>query len=69
MSPKKDVISTVRAPAPIAPYSQGVRAGDYLFITGQISTDVSPQAPVVGQIRDHFEQCVGRYGGRRRLSR
>ncbi|CAG2116811.1 unnamed protein product, partial [Medioppia subpectinata] len=53
-----EVISTVRAPTPIAPYSQGVRAGDYLFITGQISTDVSTQAPVVGPLAVQYETTL-----------
>lgn len=36
---KKDAISTQNAPAAIGPYSQAVRAGDFLFISGQIAID------------------------------
>ena len=32
----KEIINTNNAPAPVGPYSQAVRAGDYLFISGQI---------------------------------
>lgn len=35
----KIIINTQNAPAPIGPYSQAVRAGDFLFISGQIPVD------------------------------
>jgi len=34
---EKTIIHTENAPAPIGPYSQAVRAGDLLFISGQIA--------------------------------
>jgi 2-iminobutanoate/2-iminopropanoate deaminase len=36
---KKQVIQTANAPAAIGPYSQAVRAGDLLFVSGQIPLD------------------------------
>ena len=33
----KEIISTQKAPAAIGPYSQAVKAGSLLFISGQIS--------------------------------
>lgn len=36
---KKQVIQTSNAPAAIGPYSQAVRAGDLLFVSGQIPLD------------------------------
>lgn len=36
---KKQVIQTTNAPAAIGPYSQAVRAGDLLFVSGQIPLD------------------------------
>ena len=33
----KQIINTVSAPAPIGPYSQSVKAGGFLFISGQIA--------------------------------
>lgn len=35
----KKIINTKNAPAPIGPYSQAVRAGNMLFISGQIALD------------------------------
>lgn len=35
----KQVITTPRAPAAIGPYSQGIRAGSLLFVSGQIAID------------------------------
>ncbi|KAF0220641.1 MAG: TdcF [Geobacteraceae bacterium] len=35
----KEVISTNRAPQAIGPYSQGVRAGGFVFFSGQIPLD------------------------------
>ncbi len=46
MSSKK-IISTTNAPAAIGPYSQGVRAGSFIFLSGQIPID-----PATGNIVD-----------------
>ncbi len=32
----KEIVNSVNAPQPIGPYSQGVKAGGFLFISGQI---------------------------------
>src|SRR2546426_9921611 len=37
----KEIISTPWAPAAIGPYSQAVRAGNLLFVSGQIPIDPS----------------------------
>jgi 2-iminobutanoate/2-iminopropanoate deaminase len=47
----RDVISTPAAPAAIGPYSQAVRAGDFLFVSGQIPLDPSTGALVEGDAR------------------
>jgi reactive intermediate/imine deaminase len=39
------VVNTKAAPAPIGPYSQAVRAGDSVYLSGQIALD-----PVSGQL-------------------
>ena len=36
---KKSVVSTKNAPSAIGPYSQAIRAGDLLFVSGQIPID------------------------------
>lgn len=41
----KEIISTDKAPAAIGPYSQGVKAGGFLFLSGQIALD--PKTTVV----------------------
>jgi len=45
MSPTKAAISTPHAPAAIGPYSQAIRAGDFLYTSGQIALD-----PATGQV-------------------
>jgi 2-iminobutanoate/2-iminopropanoate deaminase len=45
-----DAISTPSAPAAIGPYSQAVRAGDFLFVSGQIPLDPASGAPVGGDV-------------------
>lgn len=42
---KRKTIQTDKAPAPIGPYSQAVRAGKMLFVSGQIAID-----PATGNI-------------------
>ncbi len=36
----KKVISTEKAPAAIGPYSQGIKAGDFFYTSGQLPIDV-----------------------------
>ncbi|WP_243374480.1 RidA family protein [Geotalea sp. SG265] len=43
---KKEIIATDRAPKAIGPYSQGVRAGGFVFFSGQIPLD-----PATGEMR------------------
>ncbi|HEX3544344.1 MAG TPA: RidA family protein [Candidatus Acidoferrum sp.] len=35
----KDIVLTERGPKPIGPYSQGVRANGFLFVSGQVAFD------------------------------
>ena len=46
----KIVVSTTNAPAAIGPYSQAVRAGNLLFISGQIPLDPATSQVVAGDI-------------------
>ena len=41
----KEILATERAPRAIGPYSQGIRAGGFLFCSGQIPLD-----PVTGEL-------------------
>ena len=47
---KRKVISTSHAPAAIGPYSQAIRAGKFLFASGQLGLD-----PATGDLRDGVE--------------
>jgi 2-iminobutanoate/2-iminopropanoate deaminase len=44
-------VSTQAAPAAIGPYSQAVRAGDFLFVSGQIPLDPATGAFVDADVR------------------
>jgi 2-iminobutanoate/2-iminopropanoate deaminase len=46
----KQAIHTDAAPAAIGPYSQAIRAGDTVYLSGQIGLD-----PATGQLRDGTE--------------
>ena len=48
--PVKRVVFTENAPKPIGPYSQAVRSGDFVFISGQIGID-----PVTGNLSGSAE--------------
>ena len=48
----KEIISTSNAPAAIGPYSQAVKAGNLLFISGQI-----PVNPATGEIVEETIQA------------
>jgi 2-iminobutanoate/2-iminopropanoate deaminase len=38
----KQIIKTTSAPAPIGPYSQAVKAGNFLFVSGQVA--INPES-------------------------
>ncbi|MGA7964314.1 MAG: RidA family protein [Gammaproteobacteria bacterium] len=47
---EKEVIATANAPAAIGTYSQAVRAGEWIFLSGQIGLDPATGALVEGGI-------------------
>lgn len=54
---KRTVVSTPNAPAAIGPYSQAIRAGDMLFMSGQIP--LKPDGTLVkGSIKEQTEQAI-----------
>jgi 2-iminobutanoate/2-iminopropanoate deaminase len=51
-------IETSQAPAPIGPYSQAVRAGGFIFLSGQIPIDPGTGAIVEGDIAVQARQAL-----------
>lgn len=51
-------ISTDKAPAAIGPYSQAVRAGNMLFLSGQIPLDPRTGQMVSGAIAEQTERVL-----------
>jgi 2-iminobutanoate/2-iminopropanoate deaminase len=51
-------IETGNAPAPIGPYSQAVRAGGFVFVSGQIPLDPGSGAVVEGDISAQTHQVL-----------
>jgi len=54
----KDIIATDRAPRAIGPYSQAVRAGNFLLASGQIPIDPATGEFVAGGIAEQTEQVL-----------
>lgn len=55
--PKKHVMTT-EAPHPIGPYSQGVIAGGFLFLSGQIALDPATNEIVAGGVEAETERVL-----------
>ena len=54
----KEIISTTNAPAAIGPYSQAVKAGNLLFVSGQVPLDPATGAPVEATIQAQTTQSL-----------
>jgi 2-iminobutanoate/2-iminopropanoate deaminase len=54
----REIIETKDAPSPIGPYSQAIRAGGFLFVSGQIPIDPATGSPVGGEIEDQTRQVM-----------
>jgi 2-iminobutanoate/2-iminopropanoate deaminase len=54
----KTVISTAVAPAAIGPYSQAIRTGNLLFVSGQIPLDPATGQLLGGDIRAQTRQVL-----------
>src|SRR4051812_38606062 len=51
-------VTTTHAPGAIGPYSQAVRAGDFLFLSGQIPLDPASGQIVAGGIAEQTHQVL-----------
>ena len=54
----KKIINTDRAPAAVGPYSQAIRAGNLLFVSGQLGIDPATGKLVDGGIEKQTEQAL-----------
>src|SRR5687768_13318745 len=54
----KRIIYTNIAPDPIGPYSQGVQAGNMLFLSGQIAIDPANSELISGSVADEARQVM-----------
>lgn len=54
----KEIVSTENAPSAIGPYSQAVKAGDMVFVSGQIPIDPKTGEFVSNEIGEQTEQVL-----------
>lgn len=54
----KSAVSTDQAPAAIGPYSQAIRTGNLLFVSGQIPIDPATGSIVDGGIEEQTHQVM-----------
>ena len=48
----KEIINTTHAPAPVGPYNQAIKAGGFLFVSGQIAIDPSTNQLFSGDLEN-----------------
>lgn len=54
----KDVVLTNRSPKPIGPYSQAIKAGGFLYASGQVAIDPKTNEFTGGDIRTQTRQVM-----------
>lgn len=54
----RDVITTPDAPRSIGPFSQAIRAGGFVFVSGQVALDPATQKVVEGDVAAQTEQTL-----------
>jgi 2-iminobutanoate/2-iminopropanoate deaminase len=58
----REALSTPHAPAAIGPYSQAIRAGGFLFVSGQIPLDPATGALVDGDVTAQTHRVLRNLG-------
>lgn len=58
MSPQREVIAGPDLPPAIGPYSPGVRAGDFLYVSGQTGIDPATGRPAGATIAEQAPQAM-----------
>jgi 2-iminobutanoate/2-iminopropanoate deaminase len=59
----RQIISTKKGPNAIGPYSQAVRGGQFIFVSGQISLEPATQKIIDGDIRQQTERVLQNIAG------
>jgi len=59
---KKEIVSTDKAPKAIGPYSQGVKAGGFLFLSGSIALDPATGEMCTAGIEAETRQVMSNIG-------
>lgn len=54
----RERISTPAAPQAIGPYSQAIRAGGFVFVSGQVPVDPETGQPVGGGVGEQTQRCL-----------
>lgn len=60
---RKEIISTDKAPKAIGPYSQGIKAGGFIFVSGQIPLEPETGIVVTGDIDVQTERVLKNIAG------
>ncbi|HLB05126.1 MAG TPA: Rid family detoxifying hydrolase, partial [Thermodesulfobacteriota bacterium] len=60
---RKEIISTDKAPKAIGPYSQGIKAGGFIFVSGQIPLEPETGIVVTGDIDVQTERVLRNISG------
>ena len=58
----KSIIYTPNAPEPVGPYSQAVRTGDTLYVSGQVPINPESGNMVTGDIKEEARQVMHNIG-------
>ncbi|MDI9484856.1 MAG: RidA family protein [Bacillota bacterium] len=54
----RKIVHTEKAPAAVGPYSQGVRAGNLLFISGQLGVNMATGEIAYGDVEEQTRQVL-----------
>jgi 2-iminobutanoate/2-iminopropanoate deaminase len=59
----RDVVVTDRGPKPIGPYSQAIKSGGFIFLSGQVALDPKSGEMAGGDIRQQTERTLNNIKG------
>jgi 2-iminobutanoate/2-iminopropanoate deaminase len=59
----REVVSTTDAPQAIGPYSQGIKANGFVFVSGQVAIDPANQQVITGDVAAQTERALKNVSG------